>query len=205
MSSAAIDLVLCDVGGVLGTNGWDQGSRRLAAAHFGFAFAPYERRHEEAVDTWECGRMTLDEYLDFAVFNDAREFSHDEFRQFILDQSVPNKQAVTLMTKIAALKRYRMMTMNNESAELNAYRVDLFGLRPIFSAFITSAYIGAQKPRDGFYDRALAISHADPERTVFIDDREENLAPARDRGLHCVHATNTTAVITGLGELGISV
>lgn len=205
MSSAAIDLVLCDVGGVLGTNGWDQGSRRLAAAHFELEFAPYERRHEEAVDTWECGRMTLDEYLDFAVFNDAREFSHDEFRQFILDQSVPNKQAITLMTKIAALERYRMMTMNNESAELNAYRVDLFGLRPIFSAFITSAYIGAQKPRDTFYDRALAISHADPERTVFIDDREENLAPARDRGLHCVHATNTTAVIAGLGELGISV
>ncbi|MEO8946470.1 MAG: HAD family hydrolase [Gemmatimonadaceae bacterium] len=205
MSRPEIELLLCDVGGVLGTNGWDHDSRRLAAAHFGFEFAPVERRHEDAVDTLECGRMTLDEYLDFTVFNEARQFSPDEFRQFMLEQSVPNPKAITLMTRIAALKRYRMMTMNNESAELNEYRVDLFGLRPIFSAFITSAYIGAQKPRGNFYDRALAISHADPDRTVFIDDREENLVPARDRGVRCVRATDTDAVITGLGELGISV
>ncbi|HXF25312.1 MAG TPA: HAD-IA family hydrolase, partial [Gemmatimonadaceae bacterium] len=92
---------------------------------------------------------------------------------------------------------------NNESAELHEFRVKLFGLIPIFDAFLTSAYVGAQKPQESFYDRTLAIAHADPERTVFIDDRDENLAPARDRGVHCIHATDTNAVRDGLAVLGV--
>jgi len=203
VSDSAIELILCDVGGVLGTNGWDHTQRSGAAAHFGFDFQPFEQRHEEAVDTLECGRMTLEEYLDFAVFNVDRPFTREDFTAFMLSQSVPNPAALQLMTKLALRKQWRMMTMNNESAELNAYRIQLFGLRSIFSAFITSAYIGAQKPHPGFYDRALAIAHADPERTVFIDDRAENLVPARDRGVRCVQATDTDAVRDGLAALGV--
>lgn len=188
---------------MLGSNGWDHDQRTRAAQHFAFDYAPFERRHEEAIDTWECGRMTLDEYLDFAVFNESRAFDRDAFKAFMFAQSVPEPVTLALMAKLAARQRWRMMTMNNESAELNAHRVQLFGLRSIFSAFITSAYIGAQKPRATFYDRALNISHADPERTVFIDDRPENLAPAEQRGVHCVRATNPDAVRDGLAALGV--
>jgi len=147
--------------------------------------------------------MTLVEYLDFTLFNVTRSFTHEDFTEFMFSQSAPKPAALELMTRLSSLGRWRMMTMNNESAELNEYRVGLFGLKPIFSAFVTSAYIGAQKPHQRFYDRALAIAHADPERTVFIDDREENLAPARERGVRCVHATDTDAVCAGLAALGI--
>ncbi len=203
MSDAAIELILCDVGGVLGSNGWDHTERTAAASHFGLDFAPFEQRHEEAVDTWECGRMTMAEYLDFTVFNVDRSFTREEFSAFMFAQSVPNTATLELMTDLASLGRWRMMTMNNESAELHAHRAQLFGLRQVFSAFITSAYIGAQKPHGTFYDRALGISHADPERTVFIDDRPVNLAPARERGVHCIQATDTAAVRVGLAALGV--
>ena len=203
MSDATIELILCDVGGVLGSNGWDHNERALAASHFKLDFQPFERRHEEAVDTLECGRMTLDEYLDFTVFNENRTFTREQFRDFMYAQSIPNRPALDLMTALASKRRWRMMTLNNESAELNEFRVKLFGLRPIFEAFLTSAYVGAQKPHASFYDRTTAIAHADPERTVFIDDREENLAPMRDRGVHCIHATDTNAVRDGLAILGV--
>lgn len=203
MSDVPIELILCDVGGVLGSNGWDHAERAAAAAHFAFDYPSFEQRHEEAVDTWECGRMTMDEYVDFAVFNVDRPFTREEFREFMLSQSVPKPAALALMTELCSRGKWRMMTMNNESAELHAYRAELFGLRSIFSAFITSAYIGAQKPHGRFYDQALAIAHADPERSVFIDDRPENLEPARDRGIHCVLATDTEAVRAGLAALGV--
>lgn len=203
MSNAPIELILCDVGGVLGTNGWDHDQRAAAATHFDFDYSSFEQRHEEAIDTWECGRMTMEEYLDFSVFNVDRPFSREDFAAFMLARSVPNTAALKLMAELASQRRWRMMTTNNESAELNAHRIRLFGLRPIFTAFITSAYIGAQKPHAGFYDRALAIAHADPDRTVFIDDRPENLEPARERGVHCVHATDTNAVRAGLAALGV--
>lgn len=203
MNNPSIELILCDVGGVLGSNGWDRSQRESAAQHFRFDYAPFERRHEDAIDTWECGRMTLDEYIDFTVFNEERVFGRDEFKAFMFAQSAPEPETLRLMAGLAATRRWRMMTMNNESAELHAHRVELFGLRSIFSAFLTSAYIGAQKPRAAFYDRALNISHADPERTVFIDDRLENLEPAQARGIHCVLATGPDAVRDGLAALGV--
>jgi putative hydrolase of the HAD superfamily len=203
VSEPAIELILCDVGGVLGSNGWDHAERASAARHFGFDYRLFERRHEEAVDTLECGLMTLTEYLDFTVFNVERQFTREEFSAFMLAQSVPDIPTLKLMTDLALQRKWRMMTMNNESAELNSYRIQRFGLRPIFSAFITSAYIGAQKPHATFYDRALAIAHADPGRTVFIDDRPENLEPARKRGVHCVRATGTASIRDGLAALGV--
>ncbi len=203
MNNPSIELILCDVGGVLGTNGWDHEQRAKAAAEFHFDFAVFERKHEDAVQTWECGRMTLDEYLGFTVFSEERPFTREAFIAFMYRQSVPKPVTIRLMYDLALRKKWRMMTMNNESAELNAYRMQYFDLTSIFSAFITSAYIGAQKPHGTFYDRALNIAHAIPERTVFIDDREENLEPARQRGLHCVQAVNPEAVRDGLGALGV--
>ena len=205
MSDVAIELILCDVGGVLGSNGWDHVQRRLAATRFGLDFDAFERRHDEAVDTWETGQMTIREYLDFTVFNVDRGFSRGDFIDFMQQQSVPTPSTLDLMRDISRQKRWRMMTMNNESAELHEFRATRFGLREIFSAFLTSAYIVAQKPHGVFYDRALAIAHATPERTVFIDDRPPNLEPARDRGVHTIHATDTAAVRQGLAALGVSV
>ena len=204
MSDASIELILCDVGGVLGTNGWDHDERRLATAHFGLDFDAFELRHEEAAETWETGQMTIGEYLDFTIFNVERSFTRDEFIAFMQQQSVPNQPAIDLMRDLSRQQRWRMLTMNNESAELHEYRAGRFGLGDIFSAFLTSAYIVAQKPRGLFYDRALAIAHAIPERTVFIDDRMQNLEPAKDRGVHVVHATDTNAVRQGLAALGVT-
>lgn len=201
----ALRLILSDVGGVLGTNGWDHGSRAAAATHFGLSFDDFEARHQDALETWESGHMSLDEYLDFTVFNTSRPFSREDFVRFMLDQSCPFPDALALMRSVAGLHRYTMMTANNESADLNAYRVALFGLDSIFSAFLTSCYLGARKPHASFYDRVVAITHAHPETTVFIDDRPENLAPMRDRGFPTIHAQGADSIRDGLRALGVAV
>lgn len=202
---AELQLILCDVGGVLGTNGWDHVSRAAAAAQFRLSFDGFEARHDEAVDTWESGHMSLDEYLDFTVFNEPRSFSREQFTRFMVDQSRPFPDAIALMRSVAAQRRYTMMTANNESADLNAYRIGLFGLEPIFSAFLSSCYIGARKPHAPFYDRAIAIAHAHPETAVFIDDREENIEPMRTRGFPTIHARDVRAIRDGLHALGVAV
>ena len=200
-----IELVLFDVGGVLGTNGWDTAEREAAAARFSLDYESFERRHDEAVQTWESGHMTLDDYLDFVVFNAPRAFTRVEFRDFMFAQSKPAPEMIALARSIGATGRHRLMVMNNESAELNAIRIERFGLGPIFTAFLTSCYIGFRKPHGTFYDRALAIANADPARTVFVDDREENLEPVRARGVHTVHATGIDSVRDGLAALGVTV
>lgn len=170
---------------------------------FGLDCEEFEALHQEVFGAWESGDMTMDEYLDITVFGQPRSFARQSFRDFMFAQSVPHREMLDYAAALTRTRRYTMMMMNNEPAELNTYRIHTFGLRPLFSAFLTSCYLGFRKPAGDFYDRALAIAHANPETTVFIDDREENLVPARERGVHTVHATGVASVRAGLAELGV--
>ncbi len=182
----SITHVFFDVGGVLGTNGWDQHHRAAAADAFGLDAAELRKRHEEAVTVWETGGMSLYQYLDHTVFHRARPFSREDFRAFMLSQSVAFPETIAVARDLARTGRYRMMTINNESAELNAYRLHVFGLRDIFDAFFTSCWVGVLKPSRQIYERALVMSQAEPSAAAFIDDREHNLETARGLGMHTI-------------------
>ena len=71
-------------------------SELLRPARFGMDRDAFEARHADAVDTWEAGEMTIDEYLDFAVFDVARAFSRDAFKKFMFAQSVPTRESLDL-------------------------------------------------------------------------------------------------------------
>lgn len=83
--------------------------------------------------------MALDEYLRGAVFHRPRSFELEEFKAFMLAQSAPFSDTIDLARALARTGRYRLMTINNGSAELNQYRLERFGLREIFSTFFPPA------------------------------------------------------------------
>jgi putative hydrolase of the HAD superfamily len=76
------------------------------------------------------------------------------------------------------------MTLNNESEDLNVYRIERFGISQIFEAFISSCWLGVRKPIRRFYSRALCIAQATPDTSLFIDDRQQNLTPASALGMN---------------------
>jgi putative hydrolase of the HAD superfamily len=193
-----------DVGGVLGTSGWGTEPRALAVERFKLDAADFDRRHREVVGQWEEGHVSLDEYLDCTVFDVPRPFSREEFTAFILAQSRPIPDTIALARTLAATGRYRLMTINNESAELNAYRLERFALAPIFTAFFSSCWLGAAKPSRRIYELALQMSQANPARSVFIDDREQNLAPARAVGMQAIRFTAAEALRRDLAALGVT-
>jgi len=98
-----------------------------------------------------------------------------------------------------------MLTINNESAELNTHRIKAFGLRDIFVAFFTSCWMGVLKPARQIYERALAISQADPRAAVFIDDREPNLEPARQLGMHTILYQDAPRLRRDLTALAVAI
>jgi putative hydrolase of the HAD superfamily len=179
---AAVKLVFFDIGGVLGTNGWDTEQRRTAAARYALDEADLTRRHKEVADAWETGRMSFDEYLDVTVFHTPRAFGKTEFRQYMLELSAPWEDSVAVVRDLAAAGRVRLYTLNNESEELNRHRIARFGLHGLFEAFLSSCWLGVRKPSRLIYQRAFAIADADPGRSLFVDDREPNLEPARALG-----------------------
>lgn len=199
----SIELVLFDVGGVLGSNGWDRGERAAAVREFELDRDRFEARHAAVVDAWEAGRVTLDEYLTRVVFDVPRPFTREEFRAFMLAQSVPDDAMIAVARRVRDTGRYRLMTLNNESAELQWHRAHRFGLIGLFDAFLTSCYLAVRKPHTEIYERALGIAGIEPPHVVFIDDREENLEPARALGMHTVHATGSVEVQRALGRIGV--
>ena len=181
--SDAIELVLFDVGGVLGTNGWDREQRAEAIAKFGLDSDDFQYRHEEMVGALESGEVSLDEYLAVTVFSEPRSFSPDDFKKFMFAQSVAWPDSIAVARDLAKSGKVRLATLNNECEEVNRYRIEAFGLRDIFPTFFTSCWLGVRKPTRHMYERVLGMTQADPARTVFIDDRLQNLAPAASLGV----------------------
>ncbi|PBK62197.1 hypothetical protein ARMSODRAFT_980970 [Armillaria solidipes] len=55
---------------------------------------------------------------------------------------------------------------------------------PIFNGIFTSFVVGAHKPDLGFYRYVLSQANLEPSRTIFIDDKSENVLSARFQGLY---------------------
>jgi putative hydrolase of the HAD superfamily len=198
------DVVLFDVGGVLLTNGWDRLERAAAAAKFGVDPTSFEVRHLAVFDAWEKGEITLDTYLDAAVFNEPRPFSRDEFFAFILAQSkILPGGALGILAELAASKNYMVGSLNNEARETNDYRFATFGLRRYFKVAFSSCYVGLRKPHAEIYRRAIDILGVPPQRILFIDDRQENVDGATQAGIRGIRFEGETLLREQLQGLGV--
>lgn len=193
--------IFFDIGGVLGSNGWDKEQRQRAIHQFDLDPDEFQWRHEEVVGEWEEGRITLDEYLDITVFYTERSFSRQEITDFMCSQSVPNEATIRIARALQTDSRFTLMTLNNESEELNIHRIEAFGISQIFEAFLSSCWLGVRKPFRRFYHRALGIAHAEPASSLFIDDRQQNLTPARALGMKVIHFTSAAQLRSDLERL----
>ena len=97
-----------------------------------------------------------------------------------------------------------MSTINNESKELDLYRIQTFSLREIFSLFVSSCFVGLRKPEEGIYRLALEITQRPPEECCFIDDRPLNLDSAARLGMHVIQMKTAEQLRADLQKLGVT-
>lgn len=201
---SAIQAIFWDVGGVLLTNAWDHTERAEALEHFHLDQEEFHDRHEMLVSSFECGKITLDEYLDRTVFYRTRPFTHDAFRDFMFSLSRPFPEVLDFARGLSDSGKYFMGTLNNESRELNDYRIEKFGIRRIFRLFVSSCYVGLRKPEKEIYQLALEITQIPAEECCFIDDRATNLESAAKLGMWTIQMQSLAQLQTDLGKLGVS-
>jgi putative hydrolase of the HAD superfamily len=204
-TASGIRQIFFDIGGVLGSNGWDREQREQAARHFGFPLEELQYRHEETVGAFEAGQISLDEYLDVTVFAETRSFTREEFKSYMFSLSAPWEESIVVARRLRSVTDARMATLNNEARELNQYRIQHFGLRDVFEVFFSSCWIGTRKPTRDIFERALGMSQADPRRSLFVDDREQNLRPARQLGMHTLLFTGAAKLAQDLRGMGYDV
>lgn len=171
MHTPFYNTLFLDIGGVILSNGWDRTLRERASQKFNLDLIELNKRHALTFDTYEIGKITLDVYLDRTVFYMPRNFSKEEFKDFMFSQPQAHLDMIQLIRDIKARYSLRVVAVSNEGRELMVERIKRFHLKEFIDFFVCSGFIGLRKPDEDIYRIALDLAQANPQEVIYIDDR----------------------------------
>jgi putative hydrolase of the HAD superfamily len=203
MSEPRIDTLLLDIGGVVLTNGWDRRSRRKAAEKYGLDHEDMDERHHLTFDTYEEGKLTLDQYLDRVVFHQERSFAREDFKQFMYAQSEAKQDMLDLVRGLKKRHGLHVVAVSNEGRELTEHRIATFRLHEIFDFFVSSCFVHYRKPDEDMYRLALDGVQSKAEESIYIDDRLMFVQVAETLGINGLHHVGYESTRDRLAELGL--
>ncbi len=190
-----INTLFTDIGGVLLTNGWDREARKKAIKIFKLDADETEERHHLTFDTYEVGKLSLEEYLERVVFYEKRSFTKKQFSQFMFEQSKPFPEMIELIKKVKKEFQLKVAVVSNEGFELNDYRIKTFKLNEFVDFFICSGFVHFRKPDKDIFRIALNTAQVDASQVVYIEDRPMFVQVAESLGIrgirHVDHKTTS--------------
>ncbi|HEY7303357.1 MAG TPA: HAD-IA family hydrolase [Bryobacteraceae bacterium] len=205
MPSPNFTVLYTDIGGVLGTNGWDAPLRRRLCAHFGLDFKEIEARHQLMFDSYERGFLPLDDYLRCVFFSTPRPFTIGDLREYIFNQSTAWPDNIAFFKKVKQTNRLKMGLISNEGQGITEHRVAKFGLRQLADFMVISHCVHLRKPDHEIWRLALNLAQADPAEAIYVDDREMFVNVAAELGFTAVHHISLDSTRLRFRELGLSV
>jgi FMN phosphatase YigB (HAD superfamily) len=207
-----IKTIFWDIGGVILSNGWDRFQRARVLNSLGADLGAYEHRHPSEKFIWERGRISAEEFFNRTVFEPkdsvwpTLDFTFaDLWPKVCRESSLLFPESFDILVGLRSLGQYKLATLNNESVELNEYRLDTFGLRKQFDYFICSGYVNEMKPHPDIYRAAISISGQPASTAVFIDDTQENIDAARYHGMRGILFESPAQLRSSLAEIGITI
>ena len=200
---APITALFVDIGGVLLTDGWDHDARKRAATNFKLELAEMEDRHHLTFDTYEEGKLTLEEYLDRVVFYQKRPFTRARFRRFMFAQSKPYPEMISLVAQLKVRHGIKVAVVSNEGRELNAYRIRKFKLDGLVDSFISSCFVHCRKPDADIFRLALDIAQAPARQVVYVDNTPMFVQIAEGLGIRSILHTDYGSTCAKLASLGL--
>jgi putative hydrolase of the HAD superfamily len=167
-----IAALFLDIGGVLLTDGWGHQFRELDATVFNLDLAEINDRHKLTIETYEMGKLTLEEYMSLVVFYREQTFSRAEFQKFMFEQSKPYPEMIGLIRKLKAKYGLKIVVVSNEGRELNEYRIRKFKLDGFVDSFISSFFVDVCKPDADIFRLALDIAQVPARNVVYSPGRD---------------------------------
>jgi putative hydrolase of the HAD superfamily len=203
-ANKAITTLFLDIGGVLLTNGWDHTMRQQAAATFDLDYEEMNERHHLTFDTYEEGKLSLQQYLNRVVFYQDRSFSTETFKEFMFAQSQPYPEMIELIQNLKTRYNLKVAAVSNEGRELTIYRIQKYKLGTFIDFFVSSCFVHFRKPDPDIYRIALDIAQVLPQQVAYLEDRAMFVEVARSLGLHGIYHTGYESTLSALTGLGLS-
>jgi putative hydrolase of the HAD superfamily len=198
-----ITTLFLDIGGVLLTDGWQHESRKRAAKAFHLDLSEMEDRHHLTFDTYEEGKLTLEEYLGRVVFYKKRPFTQAQFRRFMFAQSKPYPEMIEWVRRLKTRHRLQIIVVSNEARELNAYRIQKFKLDRFVDAFVSSCFVHLRKPDADIFRLALDIAQAPVRKVLYIENTPMFVQIAEGLGIRSILHTDYRSTCSKLASLGL--
>ncbi|MGC4104311.1 HAD-IA family hydrolase [Ferruginibacter sp.] len=200
-----VNTIFTDIGGVLLTNGWDRGSRRRAIDLFKLDEEETEERHHLTFDTYEVGKITLDEYLDRVVFYKKRSFSRKAFKDFMYSQSKPFPEMLQLVQQLKQQYGVKIAVVSNEGRELAEYRIRKFGMNNFVDFFIVSSFVHFRKPDADIFKIALDTAQVAPQQVLYLEDRSMFVQVAETLGIKGLRHIDHKTTVEKLAKFGFTI
>lgn len=172
--------IIFDLGGVLFARDRRKCSPDLLE-FFGFLRAPrmphFWEEYDRGTNSLEVVTRTLVEMTGHSYERCA------EVLQEAIDLQEPIPATEQLVRDLKASGRYRLYVLSNMAHEFIAHlrRFPVYGL---FDGEVVSCEELAVKPEPRIYEILLGRYALEPSESLFIDDREANIATAEDLGIH---------------------
>ncbi len=205
MPQERFKVLLSDIGGVLGTNGWDTTVREKICAHFELAPSEIAARHRLMFDSYERGYMTFEEYLRQVFFNEPRPFSLEGIRDFAYAQSIAWPENIDFFQKVKMSNLLKLGLISNEGEGITEHRVGKFKLRELADFMIISHFVHMRKPDKNIWQLALDLVQLTADKAIYIDDRAMFVDIAREMGFSAIHHVTLQDTGAQLQELGLSI
>jgi putative hydrolase of the HAD superfamily len=200
-----IKFLFVDIGGVLLTDGWGHAFRKLADKEFDLNPEEMENRHNHILDTYELGKLTIEEYLRWVVFYEERSFTPAQFREFMFAQSKLYPKMIELVRRLKAKYGLKIVVVSNEARELNAHRIQKFKLEGFVDSFISSCFVHLRKPDADIFRLALDIAQAKAPQVVYIENTPMFVRIAEDLGIRGVLHMDYESTCAKLSALGLTI
>ena len=162
-----------------------------------------EDRHRLTFETYEDGKLTLEQYLGLVVFHRRRPFTRAEFRRFMFEQSKPFPRMIELVTRLKVEHTLKVIVVSNEARELNAYRARKFKLGAFVDAFVSSCSVQMRKPDPDVFRLALEVAQVTPPHVAYIENTPMFVEVASALGIRSILHSNYGSTCAELKSLGL--
>jgi putative hydrolase of the HAD superfamily len=202
---SSVKALFLDIGGVLLNDGWSHVSTKLVAKAFKLNFEELQKRHNDALDTYELGKLTLEEYLNLVVFYKKRSFTQAQFRKFMFAQSKPYPEMIELIRRLKVRYGLKIVVVSNEGHGLNEYRILKFKLDEFVDSFISSCFVHLRKPDADIFRAALDTAQVPADQVIYIENSPMFVEVAEGLGIRSILHTDYKSTSAKLASFGLEV
>lgn len=204
-----IKAIVIDIGNVL-IDETGVEARDFIAQKYGFPAKDFWEYTKKNLNKSYCGELRAEDFFKGLISELKLEnvSAEDLIKDWLEIREQTSRVDNVVKETVEELKEKYLLGILSNSTELNEQVSVRKKCYNPFKLKILSYEVGCTKPGKKIYEiliKRLLENNINPNETVFIDDREENLSPAKQLGINTILFEDSEQMIRDLRNLGVKI